>query len=118
MRIFRVEEDAVVDEVTTTERLAGLYDGLHVAAKHGDGDYDLDFGNGDVMRVAIKDGQAQKVDHDSMRTVNLDDMPHKAWDRTEQAAQTKAPISRLGGLFPDENEAVPARESGPQVEEF
>lgn len=125
MRLFRVDENSkVTGEVETTERLAGVYDGIHVARKSGDGAYDLDYGNGNVLRINVKDGVPAPVGPDAERRVNLDDMPHRAWDRSTVDEQTKNPVSRFGALFGDgDDKDRPQNERGwdtsrPAAEEF
>lgn len=126
MRIFRVENDQVADEVKSMERLAGVYDGVQVATKAGDGTYDLDFGDGSVMRIAVQNGMPLGVGPQSVRNVSLDDMPHRAWDRGITEEATRAPVSRFGVMFGDEDgesDSGPASQRGwdetrPAVEEF
>jgi hypothetical protein len=126
MRIFRVENDQVKDEVKSMERLAGVYDGVQVATKSGDGQYDLDFGDGSVMRISVRDGMPTGVGPQSVRNVNLDDMPHKAWDREQTQDQTRSSVSQFGVMFGDEDgdaDSGPANQRGwdetrPAVEEF
>lgn len=125
MRLFRVDnEGTVTAEVKTQQRLAGLYDGVMVARREGDGDYYLDHGNGNVQKLEIRDGDARPFTPDSNFTVPLDDMPHKAWDRSQTEEAVRAPVSQFGGLFGDGDDAQrPANErawdtSQPAATEF
>lgn len=111
MRLFRVDnEGKVTDEVKTQQRLAGLYDGVMVARREGDGDYYLDHGNGNVQKLEIREGDARPFTPESNFKVNLDDMPHKAWDREQTNEAVRAPVSQFGALFGDGGEDAPANE--------
>lgn len=115
MRLFKVENDAIVDEVGNGERLAGIYDAIHVARHLGDGHYDADFGDGTVMRFEVQDGQAFGVGPQNVRTVNIDDMPHREWDRQLTQQTTRSTISAFGGMF---DEVEPEDNSENAYDEF
>lgn len=117
MRLFRVNGEEIVDEVNTTERLAGVYDAVHVARATGDGEYDADFGDGSVMRFSVKDGMPSGIGPDSVRNVNLDDRPHRVWDNHVTSSSVNAPVSSLGAIF-DENTGGEKHADLPAVEEF
>jgi len=119
MRVFRVENDAIAEEVKTNQRLAGIYDAVHVARSLGDGDYDADFGDGSVMRFTVKNGQPTGIGPESVRNVNLDDMPHRQWDNDVTQQTVRSTVSRLGGMFDDDNQKPAfSRDDAAAVEEF
>lgn len=114
-RLFRKHEDGRLEEVDTTDRLAGVYDAILIAEKSGDGSYVYDYENGQFQNLVIAGNKAQPFGNDAVQYGN----PAAEFDRTQMHDEVSGSLSRVGGvIFPEDGVVGRPKDSYPAVEEF
>lgn len=114
-RLFRKHEDGRLEEVDTTDRLAGIYDAILIAEQAGDGSYVYDYQNGQYQDLVIANNQAQQFAHDAIKYGT----PAVDYDKTQLHDEVSGSLSRVGGIiFPEDGVVGRPRDTSPAVEEF
>lgn len=114
-RLFRMDESGSLNEVETTDRLAGIYDAILIAENSGDGNYIYDYQNGQYQELVVSSGKTQQFANDAIKYGT----PAADYDKVQLADEVSGSLSRVGGvIFPDDGVVGRPRDTGPAVEEF
>ena len=114
-RLFRQHEDGRLEEVDTTDRLAGVYDAILIAEKTGDGTYVYDYENGQFQNLVVSSNKVQQFGNDAIQYGN----PAAEFDSSQMQDEVSGSLSRVGGvIFPNDGVVGRPVDNRPAVEEF